>query len=371
MLNLPTFPNCGASCHENRGRKARSNENGASAAADWFGGADPSGSAFASVGVPDADARRAARLAGGICRLELHSDRQHDAAPDPPPDRRRMGTSRRIGSAPGSGDDTTRRACAAACSARPSEVYPWATDPATIPADVARWYLNEVSFLIRTSIALAGWSLLAVIFAAGLGSRLLAGLGLTFFGLTISLIAVDWYLSLEPRYVATAFAAMIAVQQLLAALAFAALIGGPVISGKVAGDLGGLLIATLLGVAYLELMTFVVAWYGDLPDKSAWFLKRAGSGWIAVLVIAILFGAVLPFGMLLIKAIRDSRRGLRMAGVLILFGTTLHIAWLLVPAFDAQAGVITIACAALAILVLVSLLIGSALRPVLEASHAE
>ncbi len=251
------------------------------------------------------------------------------------------------------------------------EVYPWATDPATIPADVARWYLNEVSFLIRTSIALAGWSLLAVIFAAGLGSRLLAGLGLTFFGLTISLIAVDWYLSLEPRYVATAFAAMIAVQQLLAALAFAALIGGPVIYGKVAGDLGGLLIATLLGVAYLELMTFVVAWYGDLPDKSAWFLKRAGSGWIAVLVIAILFGAVLPFGMLLIKAIRDSRRGLRMAGVLILFGTTLHIAWLLVPAFDAQAGVITIACAALAILVLVSLLIGSALRPVLEASHAE
>ena len=230
MLNLPTFPNCGASCHENRGRKARSNENGASAAADWFGGADRSGSAFASVGVPDADARRAARLAGGICRLELHSDRQHDAAPDPPPDRRRMGTSRRIGSAPGSGDDATRRACASlpVLLGLP-EIYPWATDPATIPADVARWYLNEASFLIRTSIALAGWSLLAVIFAAGLGSRLLAGLGLAFFGLTISLIAVDWYLSLEPHYVATAFAAMIAIQQLLAALAFAALIGGPAI----------------------------------------------------------------------------------------------------------------------------------------------
>ena len=43
-----------------------------------------------------------------------------------------------------------------------------------------------------------------------------------------------------------------------------------------AGDLGGLLIATLLGVVYLEFMTFVVAWYGDLPDKAAWFLKRAG-----------------------------------------------------------------------------------------------
>ena len=182
---------------------------------------------------------------------------------------------------------------------------------------------TKLRFLIRASIALAGWSLLAVIFAAGLGSRLLAGLGLAFFGLTISLIAVDWYLSLEPRYVATAFAAMIAIQQLLAALAFAALIGGPAISGKVAGDLGGLLIATLLGVAYLELMTFVVAWYGDLPDKSAWFLKRAGSGWIAVLVIAILFGAVLPFAHAADQGDpRQPARTAASAARLILFGTT-------------------------------------------------
>ena len=52
-------------------------------------------------------------------------------------------------------------------------------------------------------------------------------LGLAFFGLTISLVAVDWYLSLEPHYVATAFASMVAIQQLLAALAIAAMIGPP------------------------------------------------------------------------------------------------------------------------------------------------
>src|SRR5207302_6331478 len=140
------------------------------------------------------------------------------------------------------------------------------------PADVAHWYLNEPSFLARSLIALGGWSFLGVMFAGGCRSRLLAGLGLAFFGLSISLVAVDWYLSLEPHYAATAFAAMIAVQQLLAALAVVALIGPPAIDGKVAGDLGGLLIATLLGVVYLELMTFVVAWYGNLPDKAAWFL---------------------------------------------------------------------------------------------------
>jgi hypothetical protein len=44
---------------------------------------------------------------------------------------------------------------------------------------------------------------------------------------------------------------------------------------------------------------------------------------------------------------------------------------LLVPAFDHQGGVIVAACAGIAVLSLVSLLIGPALLPVLGARHAE
>jgi hypothetical protein len=251
------------------------------------------------------------------------------------------------------------------------DIYPWAADPSVVPADVVRWYLNVPWFALRSLIALAGWSLLALVFCIGAGSRLLAGLGLAFYGLTISFVAVDWYLSLEPRYVATAFAATIAIQQLLAALAVAVLVGPPAIEGKVADSLGGLLIATLLGVVYLEVMTFVVAWYGDLPDKAAWFIKRADASWLSVLITALLFGAVLPFGMLLAQTVRRSRRGLRIAAALILFGTTLHFAWLLVPAFDDQAGVIAAALFAVAVLALVLLLIGPALARWLEARDAE
>ena len=141
------------------------------------------------------------------------------------------------------------------------------------------WYLNGPSFLIRSLIALGrlvvAWQSCS---PPAWAAACWPALGLAFFGLTISLVAVDWYLSLEPHYVATAFAAMIAIQQLLAALAVTAVIGTPAIDGKVAGDLGALLIATLLGVVYLEFMTFVVAWYGDLPEKAAWFLKRSGFG---------------------------------------------------------------------------------------------
>jgi hypothetical protein len=250
-------------------------------------------------------------------------------------------------------------------------IYPWAADPSAIPADVARWYLNGTSFSLRSLIALVGWSFFAVVFAAGLGGRLMAGLGLAFFGLTISLVAVDWYLSLDPHYVATAFGAMIAIQQLLMALAVTALIGPPATEGKVAGDLGALLIATLLGVVYLEFMTFLVAWYGDLPEKASWFLKRSSSGWISVLITALAVGAVLPFGMLLVQRIRQSRQGLRIASAAILFGTVLHFVWLLVPAFDDQLPVIAAACVGIAVLVLVSYLTGPTLARLLEARHAQ
>jgi hypothetical protein len=250
-------------------------------------------------------------------------------------------------------------------------IYPWAADPASLPADVAHWYLNDASFAIRSLIALFGWSFLAVVFAMGLGSQLLAGLGLAFFGLTISFIAVDWILSLDPHYVATAFAATIAIQQLLAALAVAVLIGAPADNEKVRGDLGGLLIATLLGVVYLEFMTFVIAWYGDLPDKAAWFLRRSSATWIVVLIITLVIGALLPFGMLLKRSVRRSRDGLRVASALILAGTVLHFSWLIIPAFDDQAIVVVMACAGLAGLTLISFLIKPALSRSTEIRHAD
>ena len=246
------------------------------------------------------------------------------------------------------------------------QIYPWAADP-DHDSVRCRPLVSQWTVIPDAQPDRAGWLVVSGgRVRRGLGSRLLAGLGLAFFGLTISLVAVDWYLSLEPHYVATAFAAMIAIQQLLMALAVTALIGPPTIEGKVAGDLGALLIATLLGVVYLEFMTFVVAWYGDLPEKAAWFLKRASPGWISVLFTALAVGAVLPFGMLLMQRIRHSRRGLRIASALILFGTVLHFVWLLVPAFDDQAIVIAAAFAGVAILLLVSFLIGPGLAQHLE-----
>jgi hypothetical protein len=247
-------------------------------------------------------------------------------------------------------------------------IYPWAADPTSAPADVARLYLNAPAYALRAGIALLGWCFFAVVAAAGAGGRLFAGLGLAFHGFVISLVAVDWYLSIEPRYTATAFAAMIAIQQILAALAFAALLRPPALAGRVAGDVGGLIIASLLGVVYLESMTYVVAWYGDLPDKAVWYLKRSHPGWTIAIVAALLVGALVPFGLLLKQAVRRSPRGLQWAGLLVLVGSLLHIAWLIGPAFDGLAPLLA-AVAAFAGLTAGSMLLAAAL-PTSERAHA-
>lgn len=232
-------------------------------------------------------------------------------------------------------------------------IYPWAAMPASVPADVAAWYLNPLSFALRAVIALTGWSLLGGLFAAGARSQLLAALGLAFFGLSISLVAVDWYLSLQPRYTSSAFAATIAIQQLLMAMALAAALV-PGLAGRTAGDLGALLLAALLGVVYLEFMSFVIAWYGNLPDKPAWFLARSGGAWVTVLLVALVAGALLPFALLLPARGRESGATLRVAGVLILLGSALHMAWLLLPAFDDPAASAAVACTALAAMGLIA-----------------
>ena len=79
-----------------------------------------------------------------------------------------------------------------------TDIYPWAAVASQIKPDIARWYLGQPWFVLRAVIALIGWSVLGVTFGLGLGGRLLAALGLAFFGLTISMVAVDWFLSVEP-----------------------------------------------------------------------------------------------------------------------------------------------------------------------------
>lgn len=218
-----------------------------------------------------------------------------------------------------------------------STLYPWTAEPSALRPAVATLYLNHSAFILRSVVALIGWSVLALWIVRGRGTILVAALGLVFHGVAMSFIGVDWVLSIEPTFSSSSFAAAMAVQQMLSALAFVALASGVHAEPRAREDLGALMMATLLGTVYLDYMAYVVIWYGNLPEKVAWYVIRGQGGWQWLLLANVLVGLFLPFCLLLTRRGRQSPLVLGAVGGLLLLGVFLHVVWLIAPAFDLSA----------------------------------
>jgi hypothetical protein len=209
-------------------------------------------------------------------------------------------------------------------------LYLWAASPDSVPSDVAGIYLNPLSFWVRSAIAFAGWILFAALLLAGNTSRLVAALGLTFYGVSSYVFGFDWIESVSPPFISSSFNVEIAIQAMLAALATAALFAPSIGDWRAKSDLGAFLIAGSLAVFYFELMALIINWYGDLPEQARWYLDRAGP-WAAVAAAAVIFGAAIPIISLLWSSNRASGTALRLIGISVLIGITLHMIWLLAP----------------------------------------
>lgn len=211
-----------------------------------------------------------------------------------------------------------------------------------LTASVAAIYLNAPSYAARSLIGLIGLSALALFVPRG--GQLLAAIGLAAYAIVISFLALDWNLAIEPPFFSTSFGASVAVTQLLAVLAFAAVSDS---APDDRADLGGLLLAVTLGITYLDFMAILVMWYGDLPTKTFWFIERLTVGWLSLAIAAFLIGSFVPIALLMFARMRRSRAGLRLAGASILTGLALYQTWLIAPAFGLSAALAAIVAFAL------------------------
>jgi hypothetical protein len=183
-----------------------------------------------------------------------------------------------------------------------------------------------------------GWSALVAILprSGGRAGILVAAIGLIFHAAMMSVLSVDWILSAEPVFVSTSFGATIIVTQMLAALGFAALFARA-LDARASRDLGGLMLAVTLGVTYLNFMTVLVIWYGNLPTEVFWFVERLRAPWTEIAIASFVLGAMLPILSLLLEQVRASRMALRWVAGSSLAGIGLYDAWLLAPAYGPEA----------------------------------
>ncbi|MGN6570238.1 MAG: hypothetical protein ACTHLO_02360 [Pseudolabrys sp.] len=238
--------------------------------------------------------------------------------------------------------------------------YPWVFGHGGVHADVHRWYLNAPFFIGRTAVAFVGWTALAFVLPrlAGPTQTIIAGLGLIFHGVAVSILGYDWVLSLAPHFTSSSFGATLAFAQLASALAWTAIVardnGDPAF-----GDLGGLLLAALLGLTYVNFMALLIVWYGDVPERVNWFVERTHALWIAFAVLAFLLVSVVPIFALFLGRWRRSPRALRPIAVVVLAGLALFDIYLVVPAFDPLA----LGAAAVAIVAIGALLVAFLAMP--------
>ena len=224
-------------------------------------------------------------------------------------------------------------------------LYSW-THPAPDLGNV--FYLNPVAFFIRYGCYVVVWNVMAafVVFGPREG-RLpispalswISGIALVALAFSTGFAAIDWILSLEPKFWSSIFPYTQSASWFNTGFALVlltiALIGWPAVDRrKHMIDLTQILLATTIFWAYLEFMQFLIIWEENLKHEIPWYLKRLESVWHSAIYISAGLGFVVPF-FVLPWAPSKRRRAIVATICALILISRLGNTWLLVmPEFD-------------------------------------
>jgi len=219
-------------------------------------------------------------------------------------------------------------------------LYPWMRPETALPLD-NRWYLNAPFFYARCSVYLLVWLGIGVLVLRTLRRedpepRLyrMAPPALILLALTITFAAIDFTLSLEPRFSSSIYGMLVISEAVLLALSVAVL--GAALGARpgkeIVHDLGRLMFALLVLWAYLDFMQVLIVWNSDLPDEARWYLHRLSGVWapIAALIAGLHFG--LPFFALIWPQLQRSRAALATLAALLVVTEIPRAWWIVIPA---------------------------------------
>lgn len=222
-------------------------------------------------------------------------------------------------------------------------LFPWANAQAAADPELARqrWWLNVPFFVIRAVVVFALWLWLAHGMRRRLGTPAAAGFaagGLILYALTISVAAIDWVVSLVPRWHSTTFGILLGTSQLLTAAGLAIWVSvagrdaaSPWWTSRRLNDLGSILMVLVLAWGYLAFMDYLTVWIADLPSETVWYLPRVKTGWRWLGAFLVVFHLALPFAVLLSR--QAKQRAAWLAGVAgwLFVAQIGYAAWLVLP----------------------------------------
>lgn len=222
-------------------------------------------------------------------------------------------------------------------------------------------YLNVPFFIVRTLVCFAIWLLFYLLIVRNSEKQdelkdqdittkniRSSAIFMPVFAITITLAAVDWMMSLEPRWFSTIFGVYYFSGTILAALASATIVVVLFIKRgyftHLTEDhlysLGALLFAFVNFWAYIAFSQYLLIWYANLPEETTWFLLRWQGSWKIVSIALIVIHFIVPYFGLLSQPSKMNPGRLLFMSIWILFAHLFDLYWLIMPTYSRTGAVL-------------------------------
>ena len=235
-------------------------------------------------------------------------------------------------------------------------LYIW-TDPSVVASDamirLKSGYLNTTFFIVRNvillfvliffSVKLVGNSIAQDAngdLAYSARNRRLAPAFIAFFAVLYTMASFDQLMSLEPMWYSTMFGVYCFAGLFYSVLAATCLVSIYLVrQGKLKDfvnenhlhDLGKFMIAFTVFYAYIGFSQFMLIWYANIPEETAYFLHRFHGNWVYVSLFLVIGKFAVPFFVLLP---RDSKRNatlLTWVAIFMLVANWIDVSWMVQP----------------------------------------
>ncbi|HYX31377.1 MAG TPA: hypothetical protein VE863_22770 [Pyrinomonadaceae bacterium] len=241
------------------------------------------------------------------------------------------------------------------------QIYPWmnAAYMSETPAlQQKTHYLNPSFFIMRSVLYFAFWSLLALLLnwwsleqdrtgQKRIRKRLqiVSGPGLVLLIVSITFAAIDWVMSLEPKWSSTIYGLIFVAAWSMSALSFTIVVMSwlsqrapmdRVAQPRHFHDWGNLLLTLVMLWTYFAFSQYLLIWSGNLAEETSWYVARKHGGWGVIALGIVILQFAFPFLALLSRASKQHAHKLATLAALILIMRVIDVIWLIEPSFHRE-----------------------------------
>ena len=237
-----------------------------------------------------------------------------------------------------------------------TKIYAWAAGEAHGHDELLAHkqpYLNPAFFTLRWAVYFAIWCIYAIYYwrrslqqdhsgdpRLTISMETRSGPALALFAVTVTLAAFDLLMSLDFTWFSTIFGVYFFAGGVVGFYALLTLLTlwlqrngrlARIVTIEHYHDYGKLMFAFVFFWAYIAFSQYMLIWYANIPEETAWLLKRQTSGWGAIGLVLIFGHWLIPFAGLMSRFTKRKRSLLGFWAAWIIVMHWFDMFWIVMP----------------------------------------